>query len=245
MRLKEYVALASPGPFLQVNEDIVEVDLVNNLFLLLDGFGGSGIGDIAVNKIRQDIKGFYSRADGDADATLPFSFSHKYLVEGNILVNSVCYAHERIKRDNSGKEMAQRAGAGGIVGAMADHLITFLCTGNAIAYLYRKGRLSPVCRPDNLEGVSAPSSERHFCTSPASGFGLFDKIHFETSEIRVQADDLFVIFSDGIYSRISGDELEDILKKNSTGHGKTVEKLMALADSRGNMDNQSAVFLQF
>ena len=244
-RLKEYVALSHTGPFLQINEDTVDVDLVNNLFLLLDGFGGSGIGDLAVEKLKQDIKSFYSKSGQDEDATLPFAFSHKYLVEGNILINSIYYAHERIKQENGGRAMAERAGAGGIVGAMAENIMTFACTGNGVAYLYRKGRLSMVCRPDNLEGVAGASSERHFCTSPASGFGLFDQIYFEVSEVRLWEDDLFMIFSDGIYSRIQEGELEEMLEKESSGHGKTVEALMELANSRGNMDNQSAIFLQF
>ena len=245
IQLKEYVALANPGPFLQINEDIVDVDLANNLFLLLDGFGGSGIGDIAVDKIRRDIKSFYSKSGGDADSTLPFSFSHKYLVEGNILINSVCYAHERIKGDNASKGMGERGGASGIIGAMAESVMTFLCTGNGIAYLYREGRLFLICRPDSLEGVAGAFSKRHFVTSPASGFGLFDKIYFETSEIRVFGGDLFLLFSDGIYSRIQRDELEDILKGASSGHGKTARNLMELANSRGNMDNQSAILLQY
>ena len=105
----------------------------------------------AVKNIKQDIKNFYSGAGGDPDATLPYAFSHKYLIEGNILVNSVCYAHERVKQEIQRKEMSERAGAGGIIGAMAENIVTFLCTGNCIAYLYRGGRLSLVCRPDNLE----------------------------------------------------------------------------------------------
>ena len=245
VELKEYIALASPGPFLQINEDIVDVDLVNNLFLLLDGFGGSGIGDRAVEKIKKDIKSFYSQAGQDSDATLPFAFSHKHLIEGNILINSVCYAHERIKQENAQKDMAERAGAGGIVGSMAENIMTFLCTGNGIAYLYREGQLSLICRPDNLEMVAGFSSQKYFCTSPASGFGLFDKVHFEISEVRVFEEDLFIVFSDGIYSRIHENELEDILGSPSPGHGRTVERLMELANSRGNMDNQSAIFLQF
>ena len=245
MHLKEYVALTNPGPFLQINEDTVDVDLANKLFLLLDGFGGSGIGDRSVDRLKQDIKSFYSGSGSDPDATMPFDFSHKYLVEGNILVNSVCYAHERLKQDNGQREMSERAGAGGVLGAMGENIITLLGTGNVLAFLYRNSRLRLVCPPDNLEGLAGTFARRHFCTSPASGFGIFDKLHFNIAELRVTEGDLLLIFSDGIYSRIGESELEDMLENSSGGHGKTAEALMELANSRGNMDNQSTIFLQF
>ena len=46
MNLKTFSAESSPGPFLQVNEDAYDFDLINEVFLLLDGFGGSGVGDV-------------------------------------------------------------------------------------------------------------------------------------------------------------------------------------------------------
>ena len=56
IQLKEYVALSSQGPFLQINEDMVDVDLSNNLFMLLDGFGGSGVGDKGSQKYQARYK---------------------------------------------------------------------------------------------------------------------------------------------------------------------------------------------
>ena len=48
IKLKSYSARTDSGPFLQVNEDDHDVDLINNLFLIFDGFGGSNVGDKAV-----------------------------------------------------------------------------------------------------------------------------------------------------------------------------------------------------
>ena len=121
--------------------------------------------------------------------------------------------------------MSERAGAGGIIGAIAENIVTLLSTGNCIAYLYREECLSLVSRPDNMEMVINNSLERHFCTSPTSGFGLFDKLYFEISEVRVFEGDLFVICSDGIYSRIGDGEWEGLLERISLGqnHGETVK----------------------
>ena len=39
--LKRYAYKTDKGPLLEVNEDDVEVDLKNEIFMILDGFGGS------------------------------------------------------------------------------------------------------------------------------------------------------------------------------------------------------------
>ena len=45
IELKSYGLLSHQGPHLNLNEDYVEVDLANNLFMVIDGFGGSNIGE--------------------------------------------------------------------------------------------------------------------------------------------------------------------------------------------------------
>ena len=60
MRLKAYAAQTHQGPYLQVNEDGYDFDFDHELFMIFDGFGGSGVGDKAVDKLKQDIRYFYS-----------------------------------------------------------------------------------------------------------------------------------------------------------------------------------------
>ncbi|MFT6604380.1 MAG: serine/threonine protein phosphatase PrpC, partial [Bacteriovoracaceae bacterium] len=69
MKLKSYSAHTHQGPHLQINEDDVEIDLINQLYIIFDGFGGSAIGDKAVQEIKQTIKNFYTKIGGDPDAT--------------------------------------------------------------------------------------------------------------------------------------------------------------------------------
>ena len=104
MNLKTFSAESSPGPFLQVNEDAYDFDLINEVFLLLDGFGGSGVGDVCVTNLKQNIKSFYTKFCADPDATMPFFYSPKYLLEGNAIVNSLLHAHDQLYKDNLKKE---------------------------------------------------------------------------------------------------------------------------------------------
>ena len=92
-------------------------------------FGGSNIGDKAVSKLSKNIIDFYGNFDGDPDATFPFFYSHKYLLEGNALINSMYYAQEAIREDNSKVPISQRAGASCMAAVMSDNIITFCQCG--------------------------------------------------------------------------------------------------------------------
>lgn len=243
--LKSYSAKTHQGPYLQLNEDGVEVDLVNNLFMLLDGFGGSNAGDKAVQNLKENIKKFYTRIGGDPDATMPFSYSPKYLVEGNALLNSMYYSHGILHQENAEKSMGERGGASAIVGALAENILTIANTGNTKGYLFRKGDLNVTCLPDNMENLSPDPYQKAFHTTPMSGFGLFDELHLFITEIRVVKDDLVLFLSDGVYARLDGHEIRYILQKDKLTQSEKIEELFSLANSRGNLDNQSAVFIQF
>ncbi|MEI8347163.1 MAG: hypothetical protein WCG27_06835, partial [Pseudomonadota bacterium] len=89
IQLKSYAGKTHQGPHLQVNEDCYEVDLCNRLYLVIDGIGGAGIGNRYSALFKDGIKQFYTRLGGDPDATRPFYFGHRYLLEGNALINSL------------------------------------------------------------------------------------------------------------------------------------------------------------
>lgn len=245
MKLKSYSAHTHQGPHLQINEDDVEIDLVNQLYIIFDGYGGSGVGDKAVEEVKNTIKNFFTKIGGDPDSTLPFYFSHKYLIEGNALVNAMVYAHEQLKNKNSSTEMNERGGASCIAVAQSENILTLVGTGNCKAYLYRNGHITEVMQPDNMELLGQDEYLKHFLSMPMSGFGLFDDLHFKVSEVRVKSDDVLLLLTDGVYSRLSTEEVKFILDRKRPSDGQKVKEMFNLANSRGNMDNQSTILLQY
>ncbi len=139
MKIKAISAQTDQGPFLQVNEDAYDFDLENNLYMVLDGFGGAGIGDVSVSALKENMKKFYTNIASDPDSTLPFFFSPKYLVEGNALINAMLYSHNILVKENMQKETARRGGASGIFLSKAESILTLASVGNCVAFLYRKG----------------------------------------------------------------------------------------------------------
>lgn len=245
MKLKSYAAKTDQGPYLQINEDDFEIDLINKLILIFDGFGGSGIGDKTVSILKDNIKKFYTKIGGDPDSTFPFSYSHKLLVEGNALVNAMEYSHELIKRENSAKEMSKKGGAAAVCAAMADNILIFSSIGNCSVYLYRRGKLELFIRPDNIQFLTKSSSTKQFHSIPFSGFGLFDELNLKIDELRVIDGDLVIMVTDGACSRLDGEEIKYILDRKNISDDQKIAELFSLNNSRGNMDNQSAILLQF
>lgn len=247
MKLKAYAAHTHSGPYRNLNEDDYEVDLTHQLYLIFDGYGGQGVGDFTVKLAKEYIKNFYTRIAPDPDATMPFYYSPKYLLEGNALINALRFAHKMIFDLNRKKELHQRGGASCTALAMADQIVTCISTGNCVCYVYRSGELRRLVDEDSLFCFTSDHFYRHLKTAPLSGIGLFEDLHYTVREFRVLEDDLFLLMSDGIYSYIEHQELchhITSLYSRSTLQ-EMLERLFSIANSRGNLDNQTALFLRF
>ena len=245
MQLKSFAAQSEAGPYLQTNEDAYDFDVLNELFLILDGFGGAGIGDVCVNKLKEDVKKFYLRLAEDPDATLPFFYSPKYLVEGNALINSILYTHNNLMKENFTKKISERAGASGVIVAKSESVLTLVSTGSCNAYLYRRGKLNKVFIEDSFQFLSNDDYNNHLKTMPLSGFGLFPDLYYQVKELRLYKDDLVCLLTDGVYGRLQSDEIKDVLAKPHSGLKAKLNDLFELANGRGNLDNQSGIILQF
>lgn len=245
MYLKSIDAQTDKGPYLEINEDGYDFDLKNDLYMIFDGFGGAGRGDAAVNTLKENLKTFYTKISFDPNATLPFFFSPKYLVEGNALINSMLYSHDLLYKKNLEKDVAQRAGSSAMLMAKAESVLTMVSTGNCSAYLYRRGKLKKIFVEDSYLFLSNDDFNSHLKTIPLSGFGLFPDLYYQVKEIRVFEGDVVISLTDGVYSKILEEELRDILSRRGTSAKLKIKELFKLANERGNLDNQTAMILEF
>lgn len=245
IKLRRCSAETHQGPFLQLNEDGYDFDIEKNLYMVLDGFGGSGIGDKCIDSVKETMKSFYGRVSNDPDSTLPFFFSSKYVLEGNALVNALLYTHKNIYQGNMSKEVNQRAGAAGIFVAISEEILALSSIGNVMAYLYRNGHLTPLFIPDNFELMSTDENfERHFKSAPMSGLGLFKELHFQMKEVKVRKGDSVILMTDGVYTRVQQNEILHSLSTIESSKQR-INTLFNLSNSRGNLDNQTMMILDF
>lgn len=243
--LKSYYAKTHQGPYLNINEDDYGIDLVNKLFMIFDGFGGSGVGDKYVAFLKETIGKYYTRIGGDPDATMPFYYSYKYLIEGNALINAMRYAHGLVLKENKQKEMNQRGGASAISAVLAENIMTLVSVGNCISYLHRKGNFEIITFPDVLRCPTEGNLTKGSLSAPMSGFGLFEDLHLQIVEVRVAPEDQIIMMSEGAYQKIDESELKYVLSKSNLSPSEIIDDIFERSNTRGNMNNQTTILLQF
>lgn len=245
MELRSYAANSTNGPFLKVNEDHYHVELQKKLFMVFDGFGGAGVGETAVKELAGDIANIYGKISGDPDSTLPFFYDPNIIPEGNALINAAMHGHQFLLERNREKSTGERAGSSGSLIAMGDHILCQLNSGNVRTLIYGQNGIEKVCEEDSLRLLGSRTDRRTSLNIPSTAFGLFDHLDYTINEIRVSRGDVIISLSDGIYSKISSEEIKSILEENNRNLKRSIEEMISLSNERGNLDNQTCLLLQF
>ncbi len=245
MRLKAYAAQTHQGPYLQVNEDGYDFDFENDLYMVFDGFGGSGRGDRAVEILKQEIKTFYTHISDDPNATMPLYYNPKNLLEGNAILNSMMNAHQNLLKNNNEKPVNQKAGASAIVAVRSESLLILVGVGNCCAYHFRQGKLSKVIVEDTLQYLSKDQFELRFRTAPMTAFGMYPELGYQLREVRLAEGDKVILLTDGVYAQLNEEELLYTLNKSAPDAQERINSLLKLSNTRGNLDNLTAMILEF
>lgn len=245
MKLKNYAAVTHQGPFLELNEDGYDFDLDHQLFMVLDGFGGAGIGDKAVQMLKEDIKGFLGKLAADPEATMPLYWSARWLLEGNALVNSFLNAHQRLLKDNSEKSLNQRAGASVACAIKADDIMVLALVGNCHCYLVRRGQAQPLFIPDTHTWLAPDQAAMGALRLPACAFGFLPDLGWSMREVRIQAGDQLALFTDGVAPWVDLSELGHVLSRPEEDLQSKLNDLLKLSNARGNFANQTGMILEF
>jgi serine/threonine protein phosphatase PrpC len=245
MRLKAYAAQTHQGPYLQVNEDGYDFDFENDLYMIFDGFGGSGYGDKAVLKLKSDIKTFYTQISDDPNATMPLYYNPRHLLEGNALVNSVMNAHQNLFKENQDRPMNQRAGASTLVAARADSLMVILAVGSCCAFHFRQGVLTKIISEDTFQYHSQSQIDAKFRTAPMNALGMYHEMGHQVREVRIQEGDKLLFMTDGLYPYLGHEELVHHLNRKAGDAQERLSSLLKLSNNHGNLDNQTGMILEF
>ena len=245
MELKKFSAQSHQGPFLDINEDGYDFDFENDLYMVFDGFGGNGIGDLAVDNLKTNIKSFFNNFVKDRNSTLPFFFSQKYLIEGNALINAALLSHEKLYKSNISGDHSKQAGATGIIAVKSESILSILSVGNCRCYLSKKGVIYSIFADDSFRFLNSDLYESHNCQIPLSAFGLFSDLSYQLREIRVSEGDKVLFVTDGVYSRLNDQEILSSISTQTIDINSKIKDLFELANQRGNLDNQTCMILEF
>ena len=245
MNIKSYAAITHQGPLLEVNEDAYDFDFKKHFYFVLDGFGGSGIGDKAVLGAKLQLKEFLFKLSSDPNATMPFYYDPQNLLEGNALINTILNSHHRLYKENLDRKLSHRAGYSGCFALKSESCWVLCGIGTAQAFLFRQGHLERIFGDQSLKLHSSSALPHNELNVPLSGVGLYQNVHFQMREVKIQPGDLILLATDGLYSALSENELIYHLSQPHHDHFIRLSHMINLSNSHGNYDNQTGMIIEF
>ncbi|HRK03243.1 MAG TPA: serine/threonine-protein phosphatase [Oligoflexia bacterium] len=247
--VRAYGSVSDPGPSRDLNEDAVIAVPAHKLFGVADGFGGTGIGDVAATKTLEDVKYFVENGLGDSEVTLPFIYRTYLSASANLIFNALLYANERLCAENKSKPLNLRAGASLLFAFFSGDHMTLAHAGSCAAYLVRRGRAMQIAKPRSFNAVKGvfPGSWNGKWAFPLMALGIAKDIEPEIIELKIQRGDLLMLATDGVHGRLTD---EDFSQSYSMLSEKTPldilihkenQRLITTANQKGNHDNQAVI----
>lgn len=249
----ESFGISDTGVVREHNEDNFLENVEEGLFLVADGMGGLSRGDlaskIAVDSIENFIK--HSRLE---DITWPIKPQDEYSMEENRFLAAVSLANWNIYKQF--QEDPQNRGMGTtLVGLLLDgDKVVLANVGDSRIYRIRNQSIEQVTddhslvmeevRKGNMTLEEARVHPQKHVINRA--LGITDSIQVDIASRKYQAQDLYLLCSDGLSDMLRD---EEILSLAQSSEGKPLEELgtnlIDMAMNRGGHDNITIVLIRF
>jgi serine/threonine protein phosphatase PrpC len=208
------------------------------LAVIADGMGGYEGGQEASRLAVETVRMVYERDLGDDPQ--------------NALVTGLCSAHEEIQRFAEKHPRFTGMGTTCTALAIVGRRLHFAHIGDSRLYLLRAGTSSRLTRDHSYVGrlvetglVRSEDAElhpqRHILTA-ALGSGLEVIPHVPERPVPLEADDVLVLCTDGLWSVVGEAELGRIALAETPG--EACAKLVSAALERGGPDNVTVIVLR-
>jgi protein phosphatase len=230
------------------NEDTVFVDQ-SGLAVLADGMGGYNAGEVASGIAVDVIK----------EGLLPELMSGRDLSKVDVntgLTHAALLLQQQIAAANKGiYEAAQSrpecAGMGTTVVAAVFHgnRVSIAHIGDSRCYRLRGGRFEQLTRDHSLlqeqidSGQITPDQARYSLNKNlvTRALGIEAIVPADISEFRVEADDIYLLCSDGLTDMVDTDVVHGIVDEQRDALEAAAAQLVDLANQNGGRDNISVI----
>lgn len=241
IEINSYYAKTHQGPYLNINEDDILVDLENRIFMVMDGFGGGTVGTEGVKIFKDKVSSFFTKVSSDPDATMPHFYNPNYLLETNAIVNAIELGHRKLIDINKTRSMSERAGLSCLCAILSENIASIVSVGNCLSLLYRMGKVSLISAPDIIVPVGFLENNLNNKTFPLTSVGMYQNLMPKIWEVGLRRDDKLILLTDGVYSKLSLEDIKSIIESSKDDEQLMVKKMSNLASERGNLDNQSVI----
>ncbi len=236
----------------RLNEDVFAADQERGVFLVADGMGGHAAGEVASRLAADEIMRVFSSSSDREDRTWPEHWNMNRTATANLLVDAILSAHgrvvEAVSRDLRLKGMGTTVVAA--VHTPGSRYLVICHVGDSRAYRYRNGKIELLTDDHSWvhEQVTAGFlSEEVARNHPlknvvTQALGGTNEPKVDLLETEIEANDLYLLCSDGLNSMLTDDEIGAIIS-NGGSKEELCQRLIVAANERGGNDNTSVVIM--
>jgi serine/threonine protein phosphatase PrpC len=241
----ESAALTHPGRR-PSNQDAYCVAPAMGLFVVADGMGGYEGGEVASRIAVETIGAFFRRNGDDPEATWPWALARELSFGENLVRVAMRLANQEICERKQGR-LAQM---GTTVAALllGGELAVMGHVGDSRIYRLRDGELARLTRDHSFYEELAAAGHSDLPERSTCGFGHVITralgMPDATPELRtepVEADDRFLLCSDGLVERLDDPSIGQLLQGPVD---QSCSTLVRQAYERGGRDNITAVVVR-
>lgn len=224
------------------------------LYLVADGMGGHAAGEVASGSAIEAVADFVERHAADTSLTWPFGFDARFSPEANALLNGIRLANQHLY--SMQQERHELAGMGTtIVGLRVDeHNATLAHVGDSRVYRIRHGQLEQLTSDHSWVNeqlqkniITAEEARTHrYKNVITRALGNRLDLEIDTRVEPLEPGDHFVLCSDGLSGMVEDWEIREVVAETHPGDLRSAaNKLVALANEAGGMDNISVVIIRW
>ena len=233
------------------NEDSFRIVESMNLYILSDGMGGEAHGEIASAMAVETVAKHCAETEVDPAMTIFADMPSAWSEKTRRLSSAVHLANKNIF-DSAQKNTEQRGMGATITAAWIDGTrLSIAHVGDSRAYLLRSGSLQQLTSDHSLvaeqvrRGILTPAeAERSDMQSVLlRALGAHPDIEVDSEEHTLFSSDVLLLCSDGLTRMVTEPEIAGTLQAE-IDPTKAAEKLIALANERGGVDNITVIVVR-
>ena len=248
----EFAAVTDIGKIREKNEDNVLISSDLGLGIVADGMGGHSAGEIASN-IAVSVLAETVRKIDHEQLAIPTTFLPKLALPARKLLLAANLANEAIYSTAQTSDVYKMMGTTLTGVLFEEDTATAVHVGDSRLYLLRKGKFIQITTDHSLamehvrRGLLTKEEANHSRIQNVltRAMGIKRNIEFDLLKFPVQAGDVLLLCSDGLYKGLSDSKIADILQKNQTTPlVKLCKQLVHISNELDGQDNISTVLIK-
>lgn len=233
------------------NEDCFGINPELQLCVVADGMGGHNAGEVASQMAVEAVLQFISKYDDDD--TWPFGFDPTKSEGSNLLRSAVQVANRRVFEAASGSPALSGMGTTLVAVLVHGNEVSLAHVGDSRIYALTGGRAEQLTSDDSWAATMLardPSLDPALLkTHPmrnalTSVIGSRADVDVHIAERSLEADDLFLLTTDGVHGVLATTHLEEACQAG-TDLEELARRLVQAALDGGSRDNCTAVVARF